>query len=172
MALTAREYSCPTTGDTLSSARWLNVSQAVTLRGNRWRGRLPQRETIRLLRRQKKLTRVNESHGGYSAESWPPCARWSSGFMRTRPTRALLTSTSLNAADTYYNLLVQGFRAGQLSLKKEVPPGLAQLADPYDPTANRPYRALTARPELLQGQVLPLFWGYARRGDCSGRSWR
>ncbi len=37
---------------------------------------------------------------------------------------------SPNAADTYYNLLVQGFCAGQLSLKKEVPTGLAQLADP------------------------------------------
>ncbi|MGA2139046.1 MAG: hypothetical protein ABSH14_09320, partial [Verrucomicrobiia bacterium] len=43
---------------------------------------------------------------------------------------------SPNAADTYYNLLVQGFRAGQLSLKKEVPPGLAQLAAPYDPAVN------------------------------------
>jgi tetratricopeptide (TPR) repeat protein len=52
----------------------------------------------------------------------------------------LLTSSSLNAADDYYNLLVQGFRVGQLSLKKEVPPGFAQLADPYDPTANEPYR--------------------------------
>ena len=47
---------------------------------------------------------------------------------------------SPNAGDTYYNLLVQGFRAGQLSLKKEVPPGLEQLADPYDPTANARYR--------------------------------
>ena len=46
-----------------------------------------------------------------------------------------------NAADTYYNLLAQGFRAGQLSLKKEVPPGLARLADPYDPAANAPYRS-------------------------------
>ena len=44
-----------------------------------------------------------------------------------------------NAADAYYNLLVQGFRAGQLSLKEEVPPGLAQLADPYDATAHAPY---------------------------------
>jgi tetratricopeptide (TPR) repeat protein len=50
-------------------------------------------------------------------------------------------SLSLNAADTYYNLLVQGFRAGQLSLKKEVPPGFAQLADPYDPITNALYRA-------------------------------
>ncbi|MGD0016050.1 MAG: tetratricopeptide repeat protein [Verrucomicrobiia bacterium] len=50
-------------------------------------------------------------------------------------------SLSPNAADAYYNLLVQGFRAGQLSLKKEVPPGLAQLADLYDSTANAHYRS-------------------------------
>src|SRR5437899_1236270 len=43
------------------------------------------------------------------------------------------TSSSLNAADEYYNLLVQGFRAGQLNLKREVPPAFAQLSDPYDP---------------------------------------
>jgi tetratricopeptide (TPR) repeat protein len=48
---------------------------------------------------------------------------------------------SLNAADTHYNLLVRSFRAGQLSLKKEVPPGLGQLADPYDPAANAAYRS-------------------------------
>jgi len=46
-----------------------------------------------------------------------------------------------NAVDTYYNLLVQGFRAGQLSLKKEVPTGLRQLADPYDAAANALYRS-------------------------------
>ncbi len=46
-----------------------------------------------------------------------------------------------NAADAYYNLLVQGFRSGQLSVKKEVPPGFARLADPYDPNANNPYRS-------------------------------
>jgi hypothetical protein len=39
---------------------------------------------------------------------------------------------SSNAADAYYNLLVRGFRAGQLSVKQDVPPGLAGLADPYD----------------------------------------
>src|SRR5690242_16508466 len=44
------------------------------------------------------------------------------------------------AADSYYNLLVKGFRAGQLNLKAEVPPGLAHLADPYDPSATLPYR--------------------------------
>ena len=50
--------------------------------------------------------------------------------------------STLNAANQGYNLLVQGFRAGQLSLKKEVPPGFASLADPYDPEANRPYQLL------------------------------
>ncbi|MGA2139968.1 MAG: tetratricopeptide repeat protein [Verrucomicrobiia bacterium] len=49
-------------------------------------------------------------------------------------------SLTQNAADAYYNLLVQGFRAGQLNLKKEAPLGLTQLADPYDPAANFLYR--------------------------------
>ena len=44
------------------------------------------------------------------------------------------------AADSYYNQLVQGFRSGQLNLKREIPPGLAELTDPYDPAANRSYR--------------------------------
>jgi hypothetical protein len=57
----------------------------------------------------------------------------------------LLELLSPSAADTYYNLLVRGFRVGQLNLKKEVPPGLAQLADPYDPTANAPYRLMPNR---------------------------
>ena len=43
-------------------------------------------------------------------------------------------------SDAYYNLLVQGFGDGHLSLKKEVPPGFASLTDPYDPDANRLYR--------------------------------
>ncbi|HUJ45272.1 MAG TPA: tetratricopeptide repeat protein [Opitutaceae bacterium] len=47
----------------------------------------------------------------------------------------------LPAADARYNLLVEGFQAGSLSLKKEVPRGLAQLADPYDPVANDRFRA-------------------------------
>jgi hypothetical protein len=47
-----------------------------------------------------------------------------------------LEKSSLNAADTFYNLLVQGFRAGQLSLKKEVPASFARLANPYDSTVN------------------------------------
>ena len=45
-----------------------------------------------------------------------------------------------NPAAANYNLLVQGFRAGQLNLKRPVPPGFAKLADPYDLVANSPYR--------------------------------
>src|SRR5271169_5063134 len=52
---------------------------------------------------------------------------------------------SPDAGDTHYNSLVQGFRAGQLSVRKEIPPGFAQLADPYDPVANAPYRLLPYR---------------------------
>ncbi len=40
----------------------------------------------------------------------------------------------------YYNLLVEGFRAGQLGLAKEPPAALAQLTDPYDPAANAGFR--------------------------------
>ena len=52
----------------------------------------------------------------------------------------VLELVSPNAAGTYYNLLVQGFRAGHLSLKKEVPPWFSRLADPYDPAVDPPIR--------------------------------
>ncbi len=42
--------------------------------------------------------------------------------------------------EAYYNLLVDGFRAGQLNLPREVPAGLAALPDPYDPEANGDFR--------------------------------
>jgi tetratricopeptide (TPR) repeat protein len=38
--------------------------------------------------------------------------------------------------DAYYNLLVKGFQAGQLNVKRDPAPGLAQLPNPYDPAAN------------------------------------
>jgi tetratricopeptide (TPR) repeat protein len=46
---------------------------------------------------------------------------------------------SPNAGDSYYNLLVQGFRNGQLNVNREPSPALATLPNPYDPGANRPY---------------------------------
>ncbi|HVM59722.1 MAG TPA: tetratricopeptide repeat protein [Verrucomicrobiae bacterium] len=39
---------------------------------------------------------------------------------------------SSTPADSYYNLLVQGVRAGQLSVNREAPPDLARLPNPYD----------------------------------------
>ena len=47
---------------------------------------------------------------------------------------------SPDPADANFNLVVRGFQAGQLNLKKDVPPGLARLADPYDQVANQRYR--------------------------------
>jgi tetratricopeptide (TPR) repeat protein len=76
-------------------------------------------------------------------------------------------SATLNPADEYYNLLVQGFRAGQLNLKIDVPPGFAQLADPYDPAAHAPYPVLDM--SYFRGKfylyfgptpALVLFWPY------------
>jgi Flp pilus assembly protein TadD len=45
-------------------------------------------------------------------------------------------------ADEAYNLLVEGFQNGHLSLQKDAPPAFQQLADPYDPAASAPYRAM------------------------------
>jgi tetratricopeptide (TPR) repeat protein len=78
-----------------------------------------------------------------------------------------------NAAANHYNLLVQGFRAGHLSLNKDVPIGLTQLADPYDPVANSSVRYGDSRLHDLsyyKGKLylyfgvtpaLALFWPYA-----------
>jgi Flp pilus assembly protein TadD len=66
------------------------------------------------------------------------------------------------ADKSYYNLLVQSFRAGQLDLKIDAPAGLAQLADPYDPAANLPYRWIAGQPlhdlSYYKGKFY-LYWG-------------
>jgi hypothetical protein len=77
------------------------------------------------------------------------------------------------AEDSYYNLLVQGFRAGQLNLKSELPPGFAQLANPYDPAVFAAYKEGARYPlgdlSYYKGKlylyfgvtpVLVLFWPY------------
>jgi tetratricopeptide (TPR) repeat protein len=75
-------------------------------------------------------------------------------------------------ADAYYNLLIQGFRSGQLNLKQEAPPGLANLADPYDPATNTAFREGSHLHDLsyYNGKIyiyygvtpaLVLFWPYA-----------
>jgi tetratricopeptide (TPR) repeat protein len=77
------------------------------------------------------------------------------------------TQRIFDAARSYYNLLVQGFRVGQLNLKEEAPPILAQLPDPYTFTPDRPGYVLDLsyyRGKLyLYFGVTPavlLFWPY------------
>ncbi|HUL53415.1 MAG TPA: tetratricopeptide repeat protein, partial [Opitutaceae bacterium] len=48
--------------------------------------------------------------------------------------------TGPSAALEHYNLLVEGFQHGRLSVNRAAPAGLQQLADPYDPVANARYR--------------------------------
>jgi tetratricopeptide (TPR) repeat protein len=80
-----------------------------------------------------------------------------------------LESKSPRAEDSYYNLLVRGFRAGQLNVKREAPPELAQLADPYDPTVNAAYIGDVYDMSYYQGKLylyfgvtpaLVLLWPY------------
>jgi len=78
------------------------------------------------------------------------------------------TQPILDAASSYYNLLVQGFRVGHLNLKEEAPPVLAQLVDPYTYSPLRPGNMLDLsyyRGKLyLYFGVTPavmLFWPYA-----------
>ena len=83
-----------------------------------------------------------------------------------------------DVSDAYYNLLVQGFRAGHLYLRKEAPPGLVRLSDPYDPKANviyqgPPYRLhdlsyYKGRLYLYFGvtPALILFWPFVAVTGC------
>lgn len=52
-------------------------------------------------------------------------------------------------AHAYYNRLITGFAQGRLDLVIDVPDGLKQLPDPYDPTANGPYRGWVYRDDRL-----------------------
>lgn len=73
------------------------------------------------------------------------------------------------AKDCYYNLLVQGFRAGQLNIKKDAPPGLTRLTNPYDPAANAAYILDVGDMSYYKGKLylyfgvapaLVLYWPY------------
>jgi tetratricopeptide (TPR) repeat protein len=46
-----------------------------------------------------------------------------------------------DAKEAVYNRMIDGFARGQLSLARDLPAGLAQLQDPYDPEQNWLYRA-------------------------------
>ncbi len=78
-----------------------------------------------------------------------------------------LESKNQDAQSSYYNLLVQGFSEGHLYVKRDAPAALAQLADPYDPVANRPYISDVGDLSYYRGHLylyfgvtpaLALFW--------------
>jgi hypothetical protein len=104
---------------------------------------------------------------------WVVCALVIGLYAASAHTGALSVLSLDAPSESSYNWLVQGFRAGQLSLKKEVPPAFAQLPNPYDPTANRPFRLAPSRLHDLSyynGRLfiyfgptpaLLLFWPYA-----------
>ena len=80
----------------------------------------------------------------------------------------VLELQSQHAQRAYYNLLVQGFSAGQLNLKIAVPPELAQMADPYDP-ANTNHTATVWDMSYYKGKLyiyygvtpaVVLYWPY------------
>ncbi len=84
---------------------------------------------------------------------------------------SLIEMLDSQPADSYYNLLVQGFRSGQLNVKREVPPELAQQPNPYNPPANVRYWAIgVGDMSYYKGKLylyfgvtpaLVLFWPYA-----------
>jgi tetratricopeptide (TPR) repeat protein len=83
-------------------------------------------------------------------------------------------ASRFDPAYDYYNLLVRGFRAGQLNLKIDVPPGFAQSANPYDPAASFKYPLLdmsyySGKLYLYFGvtPTLLVFWPYVTLTGCS-----
>ena len=77
---------------------------------------------------------------------------------------------SARAEDSYYNLLVQGFRSGQLNIKREAPSQIAALADPYGPGVSQAVLKDVKDLSYYKGKlyiyfgvtpVVILFWPYA-----------
>ena len=96
------------------------------------------------------------------------------GFFAWSARPGWLGMRTWRAEDAYYNLMVRGFRAGQLDLKTEAPAGLAQLADPYDADTHSDYLLMDGHPlwdtSYYHGRMylyfgvtpaLVLFWPYA-----------
>jgi tetratricopeptide (TPR) repeat protein len=59
---------------------------------------------------------------------------------------------------TFYNLLVQGFSAGQLNVITRPPPELAHMANPYVPASFEPYGADLYDLSYYHGKLY-LYWG-------------
>ena len=120
------------------------------------------------------------SRGAGWAAGWAPYAVLGTtsaliiGFFAWSARSGMGEARASGANNNFYNLLVQGFRAGQLDLKAELPPGFTGLADPYDPIANEHYRLRDGFPlhdlSYYHGKLylyfgvtpaLVLFWPYA-----------
>jgi tetratricopeptide (TPR) repeat protein len=69
-----------------------------------------------------------------------------------------LLSVRPQPENTLYNLLVQGFRAGHLSVAAQTPPELAKAANPYVPAAFAPYTAQVFDLSYYHGKLY-LYWG-------------
>ncbi|HEY1792158.1 MAG TPA: hypothetical protein VGG34_04510 [Opitutaceae bacterium] len=63
-------------------------------------------------------------------------AGWLNLWSTHRPAQAWFSKNS----DSYYSLQTEGFRTGHLYAAVQPSPALLALPDPYDPTANAPYR--------------------------------
>ena len=61
-------------------------------------------------------------------------------FYAWRSSGAVSELGPVGPGNAYYNLQVDGFRRGQLSLSLSAPAELQRLPDPYDPAANAPFR--------------------------------
>ena len=69
---------------------------------------------------------------------------------------ALSQLGNASAKTAHYNLLTDGFLAGQLNLKRDAAPQLALVQNPYDPIQNGPYRLHDAS---YYGKKLYLYFG-------------
>ena len=69
---------------------------------------------------------------------------------------ALSLLGNASAKTAHYNLLTDGFLAGQLNLKRDAAPQLALVQNPYDPIQNGPYRLHDAS---YYGKKLYLYFG-------------
>ena len=69
------------------------------------------------------------------------------GFYAWSARSGILELLGSNAENTYYNLLVRGFRAGRLNVDRELPPDLVRLGGPPDPAVSTPDRGIQPNTE-------------------------
>ncbi len=120
----------------------------------------------------REINSPNAAPGNFTKLSYAPvCVVWALliGIVVWFADPKASFESNENAKDSFYNLLVQGFRSGQLNLNKSVPAGLANLSDPYDPNLNKPYLKGIVDLSYYKGKLylyfgvtpaLVLFWPY------------